>query len=197
MRLTTACSGRAIRRPFIINHQRAPLMSGVRCFVIFMIAVKLTLMFVAFLFCSASTCESVSAQSVSDEPHIVPSDSSGEINSREIDGMSGDARQSGERLFVIARLGTGERARRLNLARLANTREYLSVKSFNPRTTIFAEGERVQGEGRIEFYLGSRLRLITLAKRNKMPNLTCCEDYFPPAKNKAKRKSGVGRRGRI
>ena len=28
--LTTACSGRAITQPFIINHSRAPLMPGVR-----------------------------------------------------------------------------------------------------------------------------------------------------------------------
>jgi hypothetical protein len=164
------------------------VMPGVRCFVIFLMRVKFTFIFVAFVFCSLAACELAFAQRASDEPYIVPSDSSGEINSREIDSMAVEAKHNGERLFVIARLGAGETSRRLNLARLYNTREYLSVKSFDPQTTIFAEGERVAGEGRIEFYLGSRLRLVTLARRNKMPNLTCCEDYFPAAKSKPKRK---------
>ena len=153
-------------------------------------------MLLAFAFCSLAACVSAFSQSASDEPYIVPSDSSGEISSREIDSMAVEARQSGERLFVIVRLGEGETSRRLNLGRLYNTRSYLSGKSFNPSTTIFAEGERVNGEGRIEFYLGSRLRLIVLAKRNKMPNLTCCEDYFPPAERKSKRK-GISKQRRI
>src|SRR6185295_13881517 len=106
------------------------------------------------------------AQSPADLPEVVPSDSSGEITSREIDRMSVEVRTSRERLFVIVRLGTGESSLRLNRARLYKTRQYLSIKSFDPKTTVFAEGERVEGEGRIEFYLGSRLRLVTLAKLN-------------------------------
>jgi hypothetical protein len=77
-----------------------------------------------------------------------------------------------------------EKSRRLNLGRLYNTRNYLSGKSFDQSTIVFAEGERVNGEGRLEFYLGSRLRLVVLAKRNRMPNLTCCDDYFPAARRR-------------
>jgi hypothetical protein len=157
---------------------------------------KLTLIFLAVAFCLRASCLSVSAQSTFDEPYIVPSDSSGEIASREIDTMAGEARHSGERLFVIVRLGTGEASHRLDLGRLYNTRRYLSGKSFNQSTTVFAEGEAVNGEGRIEFYWGSRLRLVVLAKRNKMPNLTCCEEYLPPAERKPKRK-GASKQRRI
>jgi hypothetical protein len=34
----------------------------------------------------------------------------------------------------------------------------------NSQETVFAEGERLKGEGRIEFYLGSYLRLVILAE---------------------------------
>ena len=145
-------------------------------------------MLLALAFSSLAACAPAFAQSSVGEPYVVPSDSSGEITSREIDSMAAEARQSGERLFVIVRLGAGETSRRLNLARLYDARSYLSGKGFNQSTTVFAEGQRVSGEGRIEFYLGSRLRLVALAKRNRMPHLTCCEDYFPPAKQV--RKSG-------
>lgn len=150
--------------------------------------VKFEFTFVAVLVVSLAAWQSAFAQTASDEPYIVESDSSGEISSREIDSMAVEAGQIGERLFVIVRLGTGETNRRLNFARLFNTRQYISQKSFDSRKTVFAEGERVEGEGRIEFYLGSRLRLVLLAQKNKMPNLTCCDDYIPPTRVKPKRK---------
>jgi len=94
-----------------------------------------------------------------------------------------------ERLFVIARPGKAEKSNRISVARLSYTRTLLLVmRRFPFQTAIFAEGDRVDGEGRIEFYLGSRLRLVTLAKRNKILNLTCCEDYFPTVKTKPRRK---------
>jgi len=138
-------------------------------------------------FRTLAPCELTFAQRAWDQPYIVPSGSSGEISSREIDRMAVEVKHSRERLFVIVRLGTGEKSRRVNRARLHNTQQYLSGKSFDPQTTVFAEGERVEGEGRIEFYLGGSLRLVTLAKRNQMPNLTCCDDYFPAARSKPKK----------
>ena len=156
--------------------------------------VKLTLITLSLALCAAAAHESAFAQDAPAEPYVVESDSSGEISSREIDIMIAEASASGERLFVVVRLGAGETSRRLNRARLYNTRQHLSVKGFGPPPTVYAEGERVVGEGRIEFYLGSRLRLVVLAERNKMPNLTCCVDYFPPSKTTRKRKSRRGRR---
>ena len=140
-----------------------------------------------FAFCIWASGAMAFAQGAPEEPEIVPSDSSGEITSREIDRLSMEVRGNRERLFVIARLGTGETSQRLNQGRLYNTKQYLSIKAFDPQTTVFAEGERVEGEGRIEFYLGGSLRLVTLAKRNQMPNLTCCEDYFPARRSRPKK----------
>ena len=144
-------------------------------------------------FCILASGVLVFAQSASDDPEIVPSDSSGEITSREIDRMAMEVRTKRERLFVIVRLGTGESSRRLNRARLYNARQYVSVKSFDQQTTVYAEGERVEGEGRLEFYLGGSLRLVTLAKRNKMPHLTCCEDYLPAVRGRPKKNGSRGR----
>ena len=153
---------------------------------------KSTFIILIFFASVLLTAGSAFAQTVADAPYIVESNSSGEISSKEIDSMAQEARQSSDRLFVIVRLGAGETNRRLNFVRLFNTRQYISEKSFDPMKTIFAEGEPIKGEGRIEFYLGSRLRLVLLAPRNKMPNLTCCEDYMPPVKKKPKRQKGKG-----
>ena len=126
------------------------------------------------------TLESMAVAQRNDKPDVVPSDDSGEVTAAQIDNLANDAKITGERLFVIARLGTGETSQRLNYGRLFNTRNNIAPKPFDQSSIVFASGDRVVGEGRIEFYLGSRLRLVVLAKRNKMPNLTCCRDYLPP-----------------
>ena len=131
---------------------------------------------------------SVFGQISSDEPYQIPSNSSGEENSALTDAVAIEAKQSGERLFIIVRLGKGEVSRRINQVRLLNTKSFMLRKGIDKQTAVFAEGERTEGEGRIEYYLGGKLKLITLAQRNKMPNLTCCDDYIPPTKKNRKRK---------
>ncbi len=119
-------------------------------------------------------------QTVTEEPYKIPSDSSGELNSALTDAIAVEAQNSGERLFVIVHLGKGETSSRVNRVRLLNVKIFMNQKGFDKKNAVFAEGERVEGEGRIEYYLGSRLMLITLAPQNKMPNLTCCEaDILP------------------
>jgi hypothetical protein len=151
--------------------------------------VKFTTILLTLAFCLLSTCEIALGQIGTEEPKIIPSNDSGEVTSATLNMMADEIRKSGERLFVIVHCGAGEQSQ-IGFWRLYSTRQriiYLT-KSFDPKTTIFAEGERVEGEGQIEFYIGSRLRLVTLAPRNRMPNLTCCDDYFPPAKRKLKQK---------
>jgi hypothetical protein len=152
--------------------------------------VKFTFIILA-LFLS-SFVASTFGQIVADEPYKLPSNSSGEENSALTDGIAIEAKQSGERLFVIVRLGKGETSRVLNQVRLFNVKSFMLGKGFTQETAVFAEGERVEGEGRIEYYLGSKLKLITLAPRNKNPNLTCCEDYMPLVKKKPKREKRRG-----
>lgn len=128
-----------------------------------------------------------SAQTTADTPETVPSNGSGEVSASAIDGMR--SLIGNERLFVISRPGTGETKTRIAQYRLANAKSFmLESRNFNRQTSVFAEGEPVEGEGRIEFYIGNRLWLIILAQRNKIPKLTCCDDYFPPAKKKTKPK---------
>jgi len=58
-------------------------------------------------------------------------------------------------IIAIARLGDGERQRRINLRRLHNVGVYLTEwdgrRSRN--TLVLAEGERVRGYGRVELYV--------------------------------------------
>ena len=135
----------------------------------------------------------VCCQELADKP--IPSNSSGEDHSSLSDAMRLLARQNGERLFVIVRLGDGEISRSVVAARIKAAQNYfLRDDSFKNQTPIFAEGERVSGKGRFEYYLGSKLQFIALAPKNKIINFTCCIDYFPTAKKnkKPKRKKTKG-----
>lgn len=92
-------------------------------------------------------------------------------------------------MFVIAHLGLGETDAGRNPDRLCDARCYVVLRLSQiregvvsgeyrePSPVVFAEGERVKGEGRIEFYLGSKLQLTRFIDRNRSANLNCCEDY--------------------
>lgn len=146
---------------------------------------KLTLLFLAVFFISFLSCKTSYAQNSTEKVFTARSSESGELTILHLEQLRRDFKTSTERLFVIAHLGNNEISS-ANYRRLALTRAKLFSMSFDDKRLVFAEGEKVKGEGRIEFYLGSELRMILLAKRNQMPNLTCCPDYFPPVKNKRK-----------
>ena len=69
------------------------------------------------------------------------------------------------KLFIIARAGTGEKASVIK-RRLDET-EYvvLGIKGFNEKRVIFATGDSIKGEGRLDFYLGSKLFMIVRMKK--------------------------------
>ena len=79
-----------------------------------------------------------------------------------------------ERVFVIARLGKGEKSSSLNKRRLHNARTYL-MNRLKPESLVVAEGERVDDEGRVEFYVGSELVLISLVQRGEDLCVNCFE----------------------
>ena len=58
-------------------------------------------------------------------------------------------------LIVIARLGDGENSRELIRRRIYNVREFFKERGSRiaPEKVIVAEGERVKGFGRLEYYL--------------------------------------------
>ncbi|MGI8811064.1 MAG: hypothetical protein ACR2IH_00865 [Pyrinomonadaceae bacterium] len=160
---------------------------------------KTTLIIFAFVVYLFAASGPVSEQICPKFPCVVDSSGSGEVASAAIDNLL-EAARTDERLFVIARLGTrGADANGRNLSRLCEVRDYLvprlsKVRKLvppkeyrEPPPTIFSEGERVEGKGRLEFYLGSKLQLTRFIGRNKSADLNCCED-ITPAKAKQKRK---------
>ena len=68
-----------------------------------------------------------------------------------------------ELIIVLARLGNGESRREINRRRLYNVKHCLTKRLThesvrrNAGTVILAEGERVKGYGRIEFYVRGKL----------------------------------------
>ena len=77
-------------------------------------------------------------------------------------------------LIIIARLGDGERSRKLNLDRL-NT-----VKAFKKKwrgKMVIAEGERVKGYGRLEIYVGGKQAFTLPLRRNANVDFWSCR--FP------------------
>jgi hypothetical protein len=66
------------------------------------------------------------------------------------------------RMILIARLGSGERDRKLNRTRLEYVEDYLKKHDVE---YVFAEGERVQGFGRFEVYVAGKLAMSIPIKR--------------------------------
>ena len=84
--------------------------------------------------------------------------------------------ETDSRLFVISRLGTGETRHLLGHRRLHNVRAmFESNRPLGPDKLITAEGERVKGPGRVEFYRGSELVIVATFRRNADFCVDCCE----------------------
>ena len=113
---------------------------------------------------------------------VIPSNSSGEFSSHQIDVLATQAREMKERVYVISRRGTRDTRKQIEFKRLALSRVGRAGQSFDSRT-VYAVGLPVEGEGRLEWYLGSELKLVVLAPKNQLPRLTCCDEYIPPRKN--------------
>ena len=124
----------------------------------------------------------VNGQGQAFEPYVVPGNHSAcEVNAATFDNLANMLRSSEERLFIVARLGTGESSVELNRRRLYNVRTYFKEgwPNVESKRFVFAQGNRVEGEGRIEFYVGSQLFQISLVRRGKDICVDCC-DYPDP-----------------
>lgn len=124
-------------------------------------------------FCLFHFSQSIFGQDKPVYPYIAPSNDSGEMASSFIDIMMAEAKERNERIFIIVRTGTNEKEI-FTAHRLRSTKRHFLYKKIDLKNFVFAQGERTKGKGRIEFYLGNELRLILLANRHRMPNLTCC-----------------------
>jgi len=182
--LILTCSLRARQRQF----NRSTLRGKIRL-------VKILFIILAFAFCLFATSNLAFGQICPEFPCVVNSTGTGEVASAAIDNFLVHAAQNGERIFVIARLGTGETDSGRNLNRLCEARDYILDRVSDERLkkysdllpVVFAEGAGVKGEGRLEFYLGSKLQLTRIIKRNRTANLNCCGE-LTPAEIRQKRK---------
>ena len=117
-----------------------------------------------------------------------------ELNSLYFDVISNEVVKSKERIFIIFRSGKGE-TEIVNARRLVYVKRFLqNRKGWRVFKTIYARGEKSDGEGKIEFYIGGNLFLVVMSPKNKTPCLDCCDiESFNPQnlvkkKRKAKRK---------
>ena len=113
-----------------------------------------------------------------------------ENNSAYFDMLAGLARRENERIIMIFRAGKSEtevvNAKRLNYVK----NFFLKGKGWGNLNVIYARGEKTNDVGKIEFYIGGKLFLITIAPKNKTPCLDCCEaDWYRP-QNLLKMKKG-------
>jgi hypothetical protein len=84
--------------------------------------------------------------------------------------------KDGGSLIAIARLGTGDRANNLNRERLRSTKLWLGRADFPANKLVVAEGERMSGNGRVDFYIGGVLTHVILPKPNGGLCVECCPD---------------------
>jgi hypothetical protein len=86
-----------------------------------------------------------------------------------------------ERISVVARFGAGEIRPELNSRRLHNVRvywtQYLKGVKRRPETIILTEGEKVEGDGRLEFYVGGKLKGVLKVRRDADLYVGTC---YPP-----------------
>ena len=71
----------------------------------------------------------------------------------------------GTYLIIVARLGTSEVSIGLNHIRLAVAEEYVRRRGSDLKY-VLAQGERVKGLGRLELYVGGRLKDVLPLKKN-------------------------------
>ena len=119
------------------------------------------------LLLTASPTDGVQKKSgVTESLHLTPTDC--ESNAITLDTIHQIAGEDGL-IIVIARLGNAERKRELNRRRLQNIRSYLIKFGWrrSPKTVILAEGDRVEGYGRVELYAAGKLVAVLVAERNR------------------------------
>ncbi len=118
-----------------------------------------------------------STPNYSEPKHLVKANAGAvcEMNNLYIDWLVVEAKKSKDRIFIISRPGRGE-ANQLSWNRLEAASFFLTDgKQIVPSQIVTAIGARTSnGIGRLEFYLGSQLFLVSEAKKGKGVCLNCC-----------------------
>lgn len=115
-----------------------------------------------------------------------------ESNFSLVENASREIRSGNGFLIAIARLGDKDKARNLNQQRLNAAKQWFVGKArFPTEKLILAEGEKISGKGRVEFYIAGVLTHIIFPKPNVGLCWECCdpqpEDFTPRRKNRRKK----------
>lgn len=120
-----------------------------------------------------------------------------ETNSARLDALRIEAMNVGMMggiIIAVARLGDGEYNPQFNQRRLYTVKKYLGSSVTN---LILTQGERVEGNGRVEIYLHGFLREVLLIKKCQDLPVGSCDNDVLDNKNyqlsKPKRKIKCGR----
>jgi hypothetical protein len=140
------------------------------------------------------TISSYSQTSKDKSTVIVTGGGACEENSAYFDVITNEVVESKERIFIIFRGGKGE-TETVNARRLNYVKGFLqNSKGWKVFDTIYARGEKTNGDGKIEFYLGGKLFLIVMSPKNKTPCLNCCENLSAEPQNLIKKKRNTKRK---
>jgi len=152
---------------------------------------KLLLLFLITMFLATSSF----SQEKNEEPIISEANAAAcEGNSLYFDVISNEVVKSKERIFIIFRAGKVE-TEIVNAKRLNYVKEFLqNIKGWRTFDTVYARGEKTNGEGKIEFYIGGKLSLIVISPKNKTPCLDCCEDERKFPQNLVRKKRNTKRK---
>ena len=111
-----------------------------------------------------------------------------------LDWVANEARSGvaqGDVLIAIARPGSRETSAKLNRERLSAVQKFFAGRDIPAQAIVTAEGERINGLGQIEFYLGGRLFLRLQARHHQSICTECCnpvpEDFLPRRKRSWRR----------
>lgn len=112
-----------------------------------------------------------------------------EFNIATLDAAHGKSGKDGL-VIAIARLGDGEQGQELNRRRLHNVRTYLTTFDGRPPETIItAEGERVNGYGRVELYVGGKLFYVLKTRpKADFPVGSCSYEGEDPCSHEREKK---------
>lgn len=116
------------------------------------------------------------AQEQSTDTSLVPTTPGNcETNASDLNTVAKDELSRDGVVIAIARLGNKETSRIHNRRRLVAVDHGLVKSGLPAQRVITAEGERVEGYGRVELYAAGKLRMVILANPNKGLCVECCD----------------------
>lgn len=111
-----------------------------------------------------------------------------ELNSLYADMIRVQVNNTAEKIYVIAYRGMGE-TEAVNNKRLSLVKNFLNVnKGWSGLTPVYAAGDVVQKQGRLDIYVGSSLNWVLKAQKNAAPCMDCCGQDFLSSKGDLLRK---------